>query len=52
MAVEGDTVAVSVTDAPTVDGFELLMRVVVVTTLFTVCESAVDVLPAQIVSPL
>jgi hypothetical protein len=52
VAVEGDTVAVNVTDAPTVDGFRLLMRVVVVTTLFTVCESAADVLPAQLVSPL
>jgi hypothetical protein len=46
VAAAGVTVAVNVTDAPTVDGFGLLVRPVVVLNLFTVCCIAPEVLAA------
>jgi hypothetical protein len=48
VAVEGDTVAVKVTDCPTVDGLRLDPRPVVVfvfAAVFTVCVKAGEVLP-------
>ncbi len=48
VAVEGETVAVNVTDCPTFDGLTLDASVVVVLVLpdvFTVCVSAAEVLP-------
>ena len=45
------TVAVKVTDCPTVDGFKLDVTAVVVPTRFTVCVSATDVLPATVLLP-
>ena len=42
--VEGDMVAVKVTDVPNVDGFRDEANVVVELTLFTVCINAAEVL--------
>lgn len=44
-AVDGDIVAVNVTDVPYVDGFLDEATVIVVFALFTVCVSTDDVLP-------
>jgi hypothetical protein len=49
--VAGDTVAVKVTDWPTVDGFTDGVNVVVDTALFTVWVSTAEVLAAVFVSP-
>ncbi len=50
-ALEGAIVAVKVTGCPTTDGFRLDVRVLVVLALFTVWDSAVDVLPVKLPSP-
>jgi hypothetical protein len=50
-AVEGATVAVKVTDAPTVDGFAEEATVVVVFAWFTVCVSVDEALPLSFESP-
>ena len=45
VAVDGETVAVKVTGCPVFAGLSLDANVIVVAALFTVCESAGDVLP-------
>ena len=45
VALEDDNVAVNVTGFPPFDGFELDVSEIVVLAVFTVCESAEDVLP-------
>jgi hypothetical protein len=45
--VEDFTVAVNVTDRPWVEGFFELITDVEVGALFTVCDTAADVLPAR-----
>jgi hypothetical protein len=52
VAVDGETVAVKVTGRPLFDGLGLDVNMVVVLALFTVCESADDVLLAWVASPL
>jgi hypothetical protein len=52
VAVEDDTVAVNVTGRPLLDGLGSDVNVVVVPALLTVCESAEDVLPVWLPSPL
>ena len=47
----GDTVAVKVTDWPTVDGFCEDCKVVVVVIWVTVCDTVLDVASANDVSP-
>ena len=51
VAVEGETVAVNVTDCPDIDGFGLDDTVIVVGALSTVCVRVEDVLPLVLVSP-
>jgi len=51
VAVVGVTVAVSVTDAPYIDGFADVANVTVVFVLFTVWISAEDVLLLSFASP-
>ena len=43
--LEGNTVAVKVTDAPNVEGFNEEASVIAVPALFTVCVNADEVLP-------
>ena len=49
--VEDFTVAVNVTDRPKVDGFFELTTDVEVGALFTVCDTAAEVLPARVALP-
>ena len=49
--VEDFTVAVSVTDRPNVEGFFELTTDVEVGALFTVCDTAAEVLPARVALP-
>jgi hypothetical protein len=51
VAVEGDTVAVKVTEVPYVEGFSDDASVVVEVSLFTVCVTADEVLLLSFVSP-
>ena len=51
VAVEGETVAVNVTEDPYVDGFADETSVTVVLALFTVCVSVGDTLPLSFASP-
>jgi hypothetical protein len=51
VALEGATVAVRVTGPPNVDGFGLLVRLVVVLSLLTVCSVALELLAASFASP-
>jgi hypothetical protein len=50
-AAAGDTVALKVTDWPTLDGLRLDVRAVVVFAWFTVCDNADEEPPANVVSP-
>jgi hypothetical protein len=52
VAVDGETVAVKVTTRPLFDGLSLDVNVTVVLALFTLCESAEEVLLAWVASPL
>ena len=47
----GETVAVKVTDCPAFAGFADEATAVVVAAAFTVCDTTVDVLPANLRSP-
>ena len=46
------TVALNVTDSPTVDGFSDELSAVLVVVLFTTCDTAAEVLAAWLASPL
>ncbi len=52
VAVDGDTLAVSVVFCPAATEVKLLVSVVVVVLGLTVCASAADVLVASLPSPL
>ena len=52
VAVDGETVAVKVTGRPVLDGLSLDANVVVVGSVFTICNSTGDVLPVWVSSPL
>jgi hypothetical protein len=52
VAVDGVTVTLKLTFPPTIEGFELLLRPVVVAGLFTVCWIEAEVEGAKLVSPL
>jgi len=54
VAEEGETVAVNVTDWPEVDGLRVEVAAVVVLALFavTVCETAPEIPPVSLLSPL
>lgn len=51
VAAEGETVALNVTDCPTLDGLRLDVSDAVVFAAFTVCDSSGDVLPVKVASP-
>ena len=51
VAVDGDTVAVSVTEAPKVEGFSEEVNAVVVEAFVTACDSAEEVLATSLASP-